>query len=126
MISSRMYRFLLRKMYPREYADQFGAEMTFVFEQAAAEQGRLGSVAFVHFIFRELFGLAAAARDAREAPLLIGRLAVDYSVPAELADAQRAVETTKQAMQKALAVSKRSGWESPQHQVIRSRTRTKG
>ena len=94
MITSKLYGFLLRKMYPREYADQFGSEMISVFEQAASEQRRLGSVAFVRFIFRELFGLAAAARDVREAPLLIGRLAVDYSVPAELADAQRAVESS--------------------------------
>lgn len=102
MMSSKVYRFLLNKLYPREYAEQFGAEMTWVFEQVAAEQRKRGSVAFVRFIFRELLGLVAWARDAHEAPLLIGRLAVNYSVPAELADAQRAMETTKQEMQKAI------------------------
>ena len=49
MIITRVYRFLLR-MYPSQYADQFGAEMTSVFEQAAQEQLTKGHLAFVRFI----------------------------------------------------------------------------
>jgi hypothetical protein len=99
---ARVYRWLLR-MYPRDYADQFGAEMTSVFEEAAAEQWRKGLLPFVRFVFWELAGLAAGAQDAHKAPLLERELAVDFSVPPELADAQRAVEYSKQQMQKAIA-----------------------
>jgi hypothetical protein len=99
---TRVYRWLLG-MYPRDYADQFGAEMSSVFEQAAAEQWKKGLLPFARFVFCELAGLAAGAQDVRNAPLLERELAVDFSVPAELADAQRAVEYSKQQMQKAIA-----------------------
>jgi hypothetical protein len=102
MTITRVYRLLLR-MYPRQYADQFGAEMTAVFEQAAEEQLQRGYLAFARFVLRELAGLATGARDARKAPSLLGDLAVDFSVPPELADAQRMVRISKEQMQRAIA-----------------------
>ena len=102
MTITRVYRLLLR-MYPRQYADQFGAEMTSVFEQAAAEQLKKGTLAFVRFALRELIGLGVGARDARKAPLLLEDLKVDFSLPPDLADAQRVVRVCKEKMQKAIA-----------------------
>jgi hypothetical protein len=99
---TRIYRFLLR-MYPRSYADQFGSEMTSVFEQAAAEQWKKGRLAYVRFVFRELMGLVTGARDARNSAFLVGGLAVDFSIPPDLADAQRMVRVSKEQMQKAIA-----------------------
>lgn len=104
MILTRVYRLLLR-MYPRDYAEQFGVEMTSVFEQAAVEHWKKGRLAFVRFVFRELTGLAARAREARKAAFLVGDLAVDFSVPPELADAQRMVQYSKEQMQKAIATN---------------------
>lgn len=101
MTITRVYRLLLR-MYPRQYADQFGAEMISVFEQAAEEQLKNGRVAFVRFVLRELAGLAAGARDARDSARLLDELAVDFSLPPELADAQRMVQRSKELMQKAI------------------------
>ena len=83
--------------------EQFGAEMTSVFEQASAEQLKKGRLAFVRFVLRELAGLSAGARDARKAPSLLGDLAVDFSVPSELADAQRTVRRSRELVQKAIA-----------------------
>jgi hypothetical protein len=97
-----VYRLLLR-MYPREYVEQFGAEMTSVFEQAASERLKKGRLAFAGFILRELAGLGVGARDARKAPSLLGDLAVDFSVPADLANAQRTVRRSKELLQKAIA-----------------------
>jgi hypothetical protein len=96
-----LYRLLLR-LYPRDYVAQFGAEMTSVFEEASAEQWKRGPLAYVMFVLREIAGLAGGARDARNAAFLVGDLAVDFSIPADLADAQRAVRISREQMKKAM------------------------
>jgi hypothetical protein len=55
---------------------------------------------------------------------LVGNLANAFWKPWTVRPGRR--RFGKHATQKALAVSKRSGCESPQHQVIRSNTRTNG
>lgn len=69
---NRFYRLLLR-LYPREFRETFGAEMSAVFEQAAPEARRAGWWASVRFFVRELGGLvagAAAAWACRRGPAL--------------------------------------------------------
>jgi hypothetical protein len=68
MIVTSVYKWLLR-IYPRQYADQFGQEMTSVFEQAAAEQLKKGRFAFARFVIYELAGLVTGARCPQRRPL---------------------------------------------------------
>ena len=104
MVVATVYKWLLR-LYPRQYTDQFGQEMTSVFGQAAASELKKGRFAYGRFVLHELASLVVGARDARGASLLLGALAVDYSLPADLIDAQRAVESAKAGMQKAIATN---------------------
>ena len=59
----RVYRLLLR-LYPGEYRERFGAEMTAVFDESARERRRQGWRAFVGFVLNELAGLVTGASDA--------------------------------------------------------------
>lgn len=61
MTIPRVYRLLLR-MYPHDYVEQFGAEVTSVFVQASADHLKQGRMAFLRFVIRELAGLAGSPR----------------------------------------------------------------
>lgn len=101
MILLPVYRILLR-MYPPDYRRQFGDEMASVFERAAADHLQKGPIELLRFAARELFGLAFGARDAWRAPLLIEQVGADFSVPADLADAQRLVTRCKSHLEEAI------------------------
>ena len=56
----RVYKTLLR-LYPRDYAELFAAEMLTIFEEAYKDRRRQGSAVFLRFAVAELMGLASGA-----------------------------------------------------------------
>ena len=102
----RAYKFLLL-LYPREHRDRFAAEMTGVFEEACADRRARGWGWYVRFAFGEVNGLVAGAAYAwlgREStPAGSVPSAAPNSLPRELADAQRLVDSRIAGMVQAIA-----------------------
>ena len=100
----RAYRWCLW-LYPREYRERFGEEMTEVFEAAAAERRAEGRAAYAGFALSEIIGLIAGAARARVAPQQAGDLvAAKYrNLPREVAEAQQRVDDSIAGMVHAIA-----------------------
>ena len=65
------------RLYPREYRQQFGAEMIDVFEQARQDARAQGRAAYIRFCVREMFGLAGGVAGIRLKPDSTTRLKPD-------------------------------------------------
>ncbi len=98
---NRAYRFLLL-LYPREHRDRFAEEMLRVFEEAYSERRSRGRAWFIRFAFAEAHGLIAGATGAwferGHEPN-----AAEPTLPGDLAEAQRLVDTNIAGMVHAIA-----------------------
>lgn len=102
----RAYRFALL-LYPRAVRDQFGEEMTGVFEQASRDARSHGWAWYFRFNFGEFAGLIGGAASAwferRLAPAAPGTALASNELPSELVVAQRQVQATIAGMVHAIA-----------------------
>jgi len=90
---------LLLGLYPAEFRSRFAAEMTAVFEQAAARQWSRGRVGVGMFAAKELAGLLAGAVKAHTQ----SRTCEPLPFPCDIAGAERYIHAVTQRLIHAIA-----------------------
>ena len=93
---------VLLELYPANFRATFGAEMSVVFEQALAQQGKRGRWWLVRFAVREIAGLVAGAARERGLHGAAGQCD-DLPFPSDIAGAERYIEAVGRRIVHAIA-----------------------